>query len=134
MAVAIGGRHTAAGVITIRTPRHTVALITATVIITARRITTTTPAPTAGLEVPTARTDPRVGGLVIILIQARTLEVERFPHLTAPEAQHKRIIHTPAPMRRRDKVRVPQPSGAARMFREETRALPWAIILRPMAP
>ena len=61
-----------------------------------------------------------------------TLEVVRFPHLTAAEVQHRHIIHTPAPMRRRDKVRVRTLNGAARMSREETRALPWAITRRPM--
>ena len=78
------------------------------------------------------RTDPRIGGLVIILIQARTLEVVRFPHLTAAEVQPKLITHTPAPMRRRDKVPVRMRNGGARMCRGETRALPWAIIRRPM--
>src|SRR5215831_2662845 len=61
--VAIGGRHTAAGVITIRTPRHTAAHITATVLITARLIMTITRELMAGMGVLMVRTDPRVGGL-----------------------------------------------------------------------
>src|SRR5215467_2187087 len=94
--VAIGGRHTVAGVITIRTPRHTVALTTATVIITARLITITTPAPMAGMGALMARTDLRIGGLVTILTQERTLEAVPSRPPMAAEVQHKRITHTPA--------------------------------------
>src|SRR6516164_3922442 len=101
--VAIGGRHTVAGVITIRTPRHTVALITATVIITARLTTITIRELTAGMGALTARTDRRIGGLVTILTQERTLEAVRSRPPMAAEVQHKRITHTPAPMRRPDK-------------------------------
>src|SRR5215470_7933553 len=96
--VAIGGRHTVAGVITIRTPRHTVALTTATVIITARLITTTTRELMGGKAVRLARMDLRPGGLVTILTRERTHEAARSRLLTAPEVQHKHIIHTPAPM------------------------------------
>src|SRR5262249_21775105 len=134
MGVAIGGLHTVMRVITIPTPRHIAALTTATVITTARRITTTTPEPMDGMGVPTARTDLRVGVQATILTQARTHEAVLSRLLMAPEVQHKRIIHTPAPMRRRDKVQAPQPNGAARMSPEETRALPRAITPLPMAP
>ena len=108
------------------------ALMTATVIITARLTTITIRELTAGMGALTVPMDRRIGGLVIILIQARTLEVVPSRLLMAPEVQHKLIIHTPAPMRRRDKVQVPQPNGAVRMFRGETRALPRAITRRPM--
>ena len=128
MEVAIGGRHTATRVIITRTQRRTAVPTMATVIITARLITTTTPALTAGMGVPTARTDPRVGGLVTILTRERTHEAVLSRLLMAPEVQHKHIIHTPALMRRRDKVRVRMLNGAAPTFREETKALPWAII------
>src|SRR5215475_12682370 len=131
MGVAIGGRHTVTRVTTTPTRRHTVALTMATVITTARLITTTTREPMAGMGVRMVRTGLRVGVLVIILTPARTLEAALSRLLMEPGAQHKRIIHTPAPMRRRDKVQVPQPNGAVRMCREETRALP-RVITRPL--
>src|SRR5215813_4818624 len=132
MEAAIGGRHTVTEVTTTRTRRHTVARITATVITTARLITITTPEPMDGTGVLMARTDLRIGAQVIILIQARTPEAVLSRLLMGPEAQHKRIIHTPAPTRRRDKVQARTLNGAVRMFREETRALPRAITQRPM--
>src|SRR5262245_16805279 len=132
MVVVIGGRRTVTEVTTTRTRRHTVARITATVITTARLITITTPEPMDGMGVLMARTDLRIGGLVIILIQARTPEAVLSRLLIETEAQHKRIIHTPAPTRRRDKVQARTLNGAVRMFREETRALPRAITRRPM--
>src|SRR5215813_12467438 len=69
--VAIGGRHTAAGVIIIRTPRRTVALTTATVIITARLITTTTRELMAGMGVLMVRSAPHIGELVLTLPRER---------------------------------------------------------------
>src|SRR5215831_11913255 len=132
--VAIGGRRTVTEVTTIPTRRHTVVLTTATVITTERLIMTTTPAPMAGMGVLMARTDRDIGVLVTILTQARTLEAVLSRLLMAPEVQRKRTIHTPAPMRRRDKVPVPPLNGAVRMCREETRALPRAIIPRLMEP
>ena len=108
------------------------ALTTATVIITARLITTTTPEPMDGMGVLTARTDLRIGALVTILTRERTHEAVLSRLLTAAEVQHKLIIHTPAPMRRRDKVRVRMRNGGVRMCRGETRALPRAITRRPM--
>jgi hypothetical protein len=127
MGAAIGGHHTVTVVsITLTLPR-TAARTTATVITTARLIMTTTRELTAGMGVLTARTDPRIGAQVIILTRERTLEAALSPLRMAPEAQHKPTIRTPAPMRRRDKVRVQQLNGAARMFREETRALPRVI-------
>ena len=127
MVAAIGDRHIVAVVSITLTLRRTAALITATVIITARLITITTREPMAGMGVLMVRTDLRIGVLVTILTQVRTLEAVRYRLLMAPGVQHKRTIHTPAPMRRRDKVQVPQPNGVARMCREETRALPRAI-------
>jgi hypothetical protein len=103
----------------------------ATVITTARFIMTTTREPMVGMGALTVRTDLRVGGLVTILTRERTHEAVLSRLLMALEVQHKRIILTPAPMRRRDKVRVPQLNGVARTCREETRALPWAIT-RPL--
>src|SRR5262249_35747963 len=105
-----------------------------TVITTARLIMTTTPAPMAGMGVLMVRTDPRIGVLVTILTQARTLEAVLSRLLMAPEVQRKHTNHIPAPMRRRDKVPVPQPNGAVRMSREATRARPRAITPLPMAP
>src|SRR6478672_5355745 len=124
MEVAIGGRHTVMQVTITRTRRRIVVPTTVTVIITGRLTTITIRELTAGMGALMAPMDPRVGGLVIIPTRERTREAVLFRLLMAPEAQHKRIIHTPAPMRRRDKVRVPQLNGAVRMCREETRALP----------
>src|SRR5215471_13344288 len=112
MEAAIGGRHTVTEVTTTPTRRHTVARITATVIITARLITITTPEPMDGMGVLMARTDLRIGAQAIILIQARTPEAVLSRLLMEPEAQHKRIIHTPAPTRRRDKVQARTLNGA----------------------
>src|SRR5262245_26616080 len=134
MEVAIGGRHTVTEVTTTPTRRHTVARIMATVITTARLITITTPEPMDGMGVLMARTDLRIGAQVIILIQARTLEAVLSRLLMEQEAQHKRIIHTPVPMRRRDKVPARMPNGEARMCPAETRALPRAITRLPMEP
>ena len=64
----------------------------------------------AGNGLPMALTDRRHGALVTILTPGLMREVLRFRHLMAAEAQHKHITHTPAPMRRRDKVRVPNSS------------------------
>src|SRR5215469_11896214 len=109
MGVVIGGRHTVVGASTIPTLRRTVALTGAMVIILMRRLTMITiPVLMAGKGRLTALTDRQLPGLLTIRTQART--------------------------RRRDKVRVPQPSGAARMFREGTKALPWAITRRLMEP
>src|SRR5215813_8727518 len=129
---AIGGRHTVAGVITIRTPGHTVALTTATVIITGRLTTITIRELTAGMGALTVRTDQRRGELVIILIQARTPEAVPSRLLMEAEVPRRRTIHTQAPTHRPDKALVRMRSGVARMFRGETRALPRAITRRPM--
>ncbi len=55
-----------------------------------------------------------------------------FRHLMGAEAQHRHITRTPEPMLRRDRDRARTLSGEAPMFREETRALPWAITQPPM--
>src|SRR6476619_4401753 len=119
-------------VTTTRTQPRTVALTTVTVITTVHRTTITTPELTAGMVALTVLMGPRIGAPVTTPTQAPTLEAVQCPRLTAAEVQHKHIIHTPAPMRRRDKVQVPQPNGAARMCRGETRVPPWATIRRPM--
>src|SRR5215467_14636826 len=68
MGVAIGGRHTLMVALTIPTPRRTVALTGAMVIILMRRLTMTPPQErTAGKGVPTALTDRRPPELAIIL-------------------------------------------------------------------
>src|SRR5215831_14900397 len=91
--VAIGGRHTVAGVIIIRTPRHTVALTTATVIITARLTTTITRELTAGMGALTVPMDRRIGGLVTILTRERTPEVVPSRLLMEVEVPRRRTIH-----------------------------------------
>src|SRR6201993_1351377 len=112
MGADIGGHHTVTQVTITRTRRRTVARITAAVIITARLITTTTRELMDGKRVRLARTDLRPGGLVTILTREPMHEAVRSRLLMAPEARHKRITHTPALMRRRGKVRVPQLNGA----------------------
>src|SRR5262249_34282494 len=79
-----------------------------------------------------ARTDLRIGAQVIILIRARTLEAGLSRLLLGTEAQHKRIIHTPAPTRRRDKGQAPTPQGAGRNFREENKAQTPGTTPQPM--
>jgi hypothetical protein len=128
MGVDIGGRRTVVGATTIPTPRRTVALTGAMVIILMRRLTMTPPrVPTAGKGRRTALTDRRLPGLVTIPTRARTREAVRSQHRMAAEVRRRHITRTQEPTRRRDKVRVPQPSGAAPMCREETKALPWGI-------
>src|ERR1051325_2597225 len=132
MAVAIGGHHTVMKVFITPTQRRSPARIMATVITMARLITTIVPEPMAGMGVLMVRTDQHTGALVIILIPVHTQEAVRFRLLMEAEVLRKHTIHIPALMRRRDKVQVPPPSGAVRTFREETRALPLAIIPPPM--
>ena len=128
MGAAIGGRHIVVEATTIPTPRRTVALTGAMVIILMRRLTMTTTLELTGRKAAlTARTDRRPLELVTIHTLGRTLEEHQSRHLMAAGAPRRHTIRTPAPMRRRDKVQVPQPSGAALMCREETRALLRAI-------
>jgi len=128
MGVAIGGRHTVVEATTIPTPRRTVALTGVMVIILTRRLTTTPPlALTAGKRVLTARTDRRPPELATIHIRARTREAVLSRRRMAAEVRHRPITRTQEPMLRLDKVRVRMLNGAARTFREGTRALPWAI-------
>ena len=135
MGVAIGGRHTAAGVTTTPTLRRTAALTGGMVIILTRRLTmTTTLELTGGKPALTVRTDRRLPELVTIHTPGRTLEEHQSRHLTAAEVPRRHTIPTQARMRRRDKVPVPTLNGAAPMCHEEIRALPWAIILRLMEP
>jgi hypothetical protein len=133
MGAAIGGRHTVVEATTIRTPRRTVALTGAMVIILMRRLTmTTTLELTGGKPALTARTDRRPPERVTIHTLGRTLEEVVSRHLMAAEAQRRHITRTPERTRRPDKVRVRMLNGAAPTCREGTRALPWAIIRRPM--
>src|SRR5262245_10586469 len=133
MEAAIGGRRTVVGAITIPTPRHTVALTGAMVIILMRRLTMiTTRGPTAGRGRPTALTDRRLLALVTIPIRARTREAVRSQHRMAAEVQRRLITRTQEHTRRRDKVRVRMLNGAVPTYREETKALPWVIILPRM--
>jgi hypothetical protein len=133
MGAAIGGRHTVVAATTIPTPRHTLALTGAMVIILMRRLTTTRPQElTAGKRVLTALTDRRPPELAIILTPGLMRGEPVFRLRMAAEAQHRRIIRTPVRTLRRGKVRARMLSGAARMCHEETRALPWDIIRRLM--
>src|SRR4029450_11766836 len=121
MEVAIGGRRTVVEATTIPTPRHTVALTGAMVIILMRRLTMiTTREPTAGKGRLTVLTERRLPGLVTIPTRARTREAVRSQHRMAPEVRRRPIIRTREPTRRRDKVRVRMPTRAAPMVREET--------------
>src|SRR4030095_10253619 len=105
MEVAIGGRRTVVGATTIPTPRRTVALTGAMVIILMRRLTMiTTPEPTAGKGRLTVLRDRRLPGLVTIPTRARTREAVRSQHRMAAEAQRRPITRTQEHTRRRDKV------------------------------
>src|SRR4029453_16580507 len=132
MDVAIGGRRTVVGATTIPTPRHTVALTGAMVIILMRRLTMiTTREPTAGKVRLTVLTDRRLPALVTIPTRARTREAVRSQHRMAAEVQRRPIILTQEHTRRRDKVRVRMLNGAAPTYREGTKVLPW-VIIRPL--
>src|SRR5690348_11822800 len=75
MGVVIGGRHMLMVALTIRTPRRTVALTGAMVIILMRRLTTTPPQElTAGKRVLTALTDRRPPELATIRTPGLMLE------------------------------------------------------------
>jgi hypothetical protein len=134
MGAGIGGRHTVTVVTTILTRQRIVARITEVMVIIIPRLTMTLlRALTGGDKLPTALTDRRREAPVTILTPARMREVLRFPRLMAAEARRRHITRTPAPMRRRDRVRARTLSGVAPMSREETTALPWATTRRPMA-
>src|SRR5262245_22070308 len=114
MGAAIGGRRTVVGAFTILTPRRTVALTGAMVIILMRRVRTTPPRGlTAGTRVLTVRTGRRPPELATIHTPARTREAVRSRHRMGAEAQHRPIIRTQERTRRRDKVRVRMLNGAA---------------------
>lgn len=133
MEVAIGGRRTVVGATTIPTPRRTVALTGAMVIILMRRLTMiTTREPTAGKGRLTVLMDRRLPALVTIPTRARTREAVRSQHRMAAEVQRRPITRTPEHTRRRDKVRVRMLNGAAPTYREGTKALPWVIIRTQM--
>jgi len=108
---------------TIPTPRHTLALTGAMVIILMRRLTTTRPQElTAGKRVLTALTDRRPPELAIILTPGPTRGEPVFRLRMAAEAQHKRITRTLVHTLRRGKVRARMLSGAAPTCRGETKA------------
>jgi hypothetical protein len=133
MEVAIGGRRTVVGATTIPTPRRTVALTGAMVIILMRRLTMiTTREPTAGKGRLTVLMDRRLPALVTIPTRARTREAVRSQHHMAAGVQRRPITRTPEHTRRRDKVRVRMLNGVAPTYREGTKALPWVIIRTPM--
>jgi hypothetical protein len=132
MEAAIGGRHTVVGASTIPTPRRTVALTGAMVIILMRRLTMITiPVLMAGKGRLTALTDRRLPALVTILTRARTREAVRSQHRMAAEVQRRPITRTQEHTRRRDKVRVRMLNGVAPTYREGTKARPW-VIIRPL--
>src|SRR5438045_4983235 len=121
MGVAIGGRHTVMWGTTIPTRRHTVAGITAVMVIIMERLTMTPPQElTAGSRLPMALTDRRHAALPTILIQVLMLGVLRCRHLMGPEVRHRPITRILGPMLRPDKVRVRMRSGAAPTCRAET--------------
>jgi hypothetical protein len=133
MGAAIGGRHIVMVAITIPTRRRTVALTTGDMVIIIQLLTMTLPpARMAGNRQPMALTDRQQEVLVTILIPVLTLAVPVFRRLMGAEAQRKPTIRTREPMLRPDRDRARTLNGAARMCREETRALPWAITRPPM--
>src|SRR5215471_4285059 len=133
MGVAIGGRHMLMVARTIPTPRRTVALTGAMVIILMQRLTTTQPQErTVGKGVLTALTDRRPPELAIIPTPEPMRGEPVFRLRMAAEAQHRHIIRTPVRTLRRGRVRARMLSGAAPTCHEETRALPWDTIRRLM--
>jgi len=133
MGVAIGGHRIVTAVTTIPTQRRTVARITEVMVIIIQRLTMTLPRERmVGNRQPTVLTARQRAAPVTILIPELMREVLRFRHLMAAEAQHRHITRTPAPMRRRDRIRAQTLSGVAPMSRGETRVLPWAITRQPM--
>src|ERR1700756_69770 len=122
MGADIGGRHTAVGVTTIPTPRRTVALTGAMVIILMRRLTMiTTREPTAEKGRLTVLTDRQLPALFTTPTRARMREAERSQHRMAAEVQRRPITRTQGRTRRRDKVRARMLNGAAPTYREGTK-------------
>src|SRR4029077_3314328 len=133
MGAAIGGRHTATGATTTHTLGRTVAPITGvTVTIIQPLIMTLRRELTDGNRLLMARTDRRREVPVTILTPALMHEAPGFRLRMGVEAQHRHITRTPEPMLRPDRVPARMHNGAAPMFREETRALPWAITQQGM--
>ena len=133
MEAATGGHHTVMVAITIPTLRRTVALITGDMVTIIQRLTMTLPpAPMVGNRQPMGLMDRQQEVPVTILIPGLTLAVPVFRRLMAAEAQRRRTIRTQEPMLRPDRDRALTLNGAARMSREETRVLPWAITRPPM--
>ena len=129
MGAATGGRHTVVAASTILILRHTAALTGVMVIILMLRLTTITIRElTAGMGVRMARTERPPPVLVTILTLARTREAVRSQHPMAVEVLRRRTTRIRERTRRRDRVRVRMLNGAAPMFHEGTRALPWGII------
>ncbi len=135
MGAATGGRHTVVGASTIPTLRRTVALTGAMVIILMRRLTMITIRELmAGKRVRMAPMARRQQELLTILIPGLTPEALQSRLLMAPGVRRRPTTRTPGPMPKPGKARVRTLSGAARMFPEETRALPWDIIRLLMEP
>jgi hypothetical protein len=133
MGAAIGGHHIVMVATTIPTPRRTVARITGDMVIIIQRLTMTLLRERmVGNRQPMALTDRRRAAPVTILILGLTLAAPVSRRLMGAEAQRKRTIRTREPMLRPDRDRARTLNGAARMCREETRALPWAITRPPM--
>src|SRR5437667_3725167 len=129
MEAATGGRHTVVEASTIPTLRRTVAPTGATVIILMRRLTMiTTRELMAGKRVRMAPMARPQQELLTILIPGPTPEALQSRLLTAVGVQRRRTTRTPGPMPKPGKAPVRTLSGAARMFPEKTRALPWDII------
>ena len=129
MGAATGGRHTVVGASTILTLRRTAALTGAMVIILMRRLTMiTTRELTAGTGVRMAPMALPLPAPATIPTPARTHEAVRSQRPMAAEVPHRRTTRTPGLMPKPGKARVRMLNGAAPMFREETRALPWGII------
>ena len=102
-------------------------------VIIMRHLTITPPQePTAGNRLHMAPTDRRRAGRLTILTPEPMREAHRYPRRMGAEVPHKPITRTPERMLRHAKVRTRILNGKARMFREETRALLWAITLLQM--
>src|ERR1044072_537790 len=112
MVVAIGGHHIVMVATTIPIRGHTVApIMGATVIIIRAPIMTPRRELTDGNRLLMDRTDRRLGVPVTILTPELMRGAVQFRHRMGVEVQHRHIIRTPAPMLRRDRVRVRTLSG-----------------------
>src|SRR5438045_5002930 len=135
MGAATGGRRMLMEDTIILTQRPTAeVIIMGGMVIIMRHLTITPPQePTAGNRLHMAPTDRRrPAGPLTILTPEPVREAHRYPRRMGAEVPHKPITRTPERMLRHAKVRTRMLNGKARMFREETRALLWAITLLQM--